>query len=67
MTKLHNKNLYDEDIIDIDIDYQSDIIADSVINIDDLSDDWSDELDNWCPEADEFFRQYRAEQHIFDY
>lgn len=63
MIKLQNKSLYDEDLTDINIDYQTDIAAD----IDDLSNDWTDELDDWYPEADEFFRQYRAEQNIFDY
>ena len=63
MTKLQNKSLYDEDLTDINIDYQTDIAAD----IDDLSNDWTDDLDDWYPEADEFFRQYRAEQNIFDY
>lgn len=63
MTKLQNKSLYDEDLTDINIDYQDDIVAD----INDLSNDWTDELDDWYPEADEFFRQYRAEQNIFDY
>lgn len=63
MTKLQNKSLYDEDLTDINIDYQDDIVAD----IDDLSNEWTDDLDDWYPEADEFFRQYRAEQNIFDY
>ena len=63
MTKLQNKKLYDEDLTDVDIDYQTDIVAD----IDDLADDWTDDLDDWYPEANEFFRQYRSEQNIFDY
>ena len=63
MTKLQNKKLSDEDLTDIDIDYQTDIVAD----IDDLSNDWTDELYDWYPESEEFFRQYRAEQNIFDY
>lgn len=45
---------------DIDIDYQEDTIVADV-------EDWTNELDDWYPEANEFFRQYRAEQNIFDY
>lgn len=64
MTKLqHNRpdEIDHNDFLDdIDIDYQEDTIVADV-------EDWTNELDDWYPEANEFFRQYRAEQNIFDY
>lgn len=64
MTKLqHNRpdEIDHNDFLDdIDLDYQEDTIVADV-------EDWTNELDDWYPEANEFFRQYRAEQNIFDY
>lgn len=64
MTKLQHNRLDEIDhndfLDDIDIDYQEDTIVADV-------EDWTNELDDWYPEANEFFRQYRAEQNIFDY
>lgn len=64
MTKLQHNRLdeidYNDFLDDIDIDYQEDTIVADV-------EDWTNELDDWYPEANEFFRQYRAEQNIFDY